>query len=157
MQKITPFLWFDDQAEQAARFYVSLFKNSKITNISYYGENAPRPAGMAFMVNFVLDGEEFMALNGGPEFKFSEAISLYVDCESQAEVDHLWARLTEGGQEIQCGWLRDRFGLVWQIVPSGMTDYINGKDAAAAQRAMQVMLQMKKLDLDQIRRAYENR
>jgi len=155
MQKITPFLWFDDQAEEATNFYVSLFENSKITSISYYGEGGPRPQGMVFTVNFVLDGQEFIALNGGPEFKFTEAVSFYVDCPTQAEVDRLWESLTEGGEEVQCGWLKDKYGLTWQIVPTGLGNLLNGKDAEGSRRAMQAMLQMKKIDIEKMRRAYE--
>jgi predicted 3-demethylubiquinone-9 3-methyltransferase (glyoxalase superfamily) len=155
MQKITPFLWFDDQAEEAAKFYVSLFENSRITSITYYGEGNRRPPGLVFTVNFILDGQEFVALNGGPEFKFNEAVSFYVDCPTQAEVDRLWERLTAGGEEVQCGWLKDKFGLTWQIVPSGLVDLINGKDAEGSRRALQAMFQMKKLDIEQMRQAYE--
>ena len=154
MQKITPFLWFDTQAEEAASFYVSLFPNSAITNISHNTSGAPSPQGV-FMVNFVLDGQEFIALNGGPAFKFNEAVSFFVDCATQAEVDRLWDKLTEGGAEVQCGWLKDKYGLSWQIVPSGLNELLNGKDAEGARRAMQAMLKMKKLDLEQMRQAYE--
>jgi len=155
MQKITPFLWFDHQAEEAANFYVSLFKNSKIVSITRSGEAGPGPAGSAMMVTFQLDGQEFMALNGGPHFKFTEAFSMFVNCESQAEVDALWAKLTEGGEESMCGWLKDKYGLSWQIVPSGFTEYLYGKDSEKSGRAMQAMLQMRKLDLEKIRQAYE--
>ena len=156
MHKINPFLWFDTQAEQAANFYVSLFKNSKINNVTRYGEGAPGPAGTVMTVDFELDGQQFVALNGGPIFKFTEAISFMVRCESQAEVDRLWAKLTaDGGVESQCGWLKDRYGLSWQIVPDGLNDYIAGKDAQKAQCALQAMLKMKKLDIDQLRLAYE--
>ena len=156
MQRITPFLWFDHQAEEAARFYVSLFPNSMITGISHYGEGSPLPAGTAMTVNFKLDGQEFIALNGGPVYHFNPAISFFVDCPDQEEVDRLWARLTEDGEEVQCGWLTDKFGLSWQIVPSGLNDLLGGPDPAAAQRAMQAMLKMKKLDLAKMRQAYEN-
>jgi predicted 3-demethylubiquinone-9 3-methyltransferase (glyoxalase superfamily) len=157
MQKITPFLWFDRQAEEAANFYISLFKDSKIVSISRYGEGAPGPQGTAMSVNFVLEGQEFIALNGGPEFTFTPAISFFVDCATQAEVDRLWEKLTEGGEEVQCGWLKDKFGLSWQIVPSGLTELLNGKDPEGARRAMQAMLKMKKLDLEMMRQAYEQR
>ena len=155
MQKITPFLWFDHQAEEAANFYTSLFKDSKIVSISRYGEGGPGPQGTVMTVNFQLEGQDFIALNGGPEFTFSPAISFFVDCATQAEVDRLWDKLTEGGEEVQCGWLKDKFGLSWQIVPSGLSDLLNGKDAEGSRRAMQAMLQMKKLDLVKMRQAYD--
>jgi predicted 3-demethylubiquinone-9 3-methyltransferase (glyoxalase superfamily) len=157
MQKITPFLWFDHQAEEAANFYISLFKDSKIVSISRYGEGGPGLPGAVMTVNFQLEGQEFIALNGGPEFTFSPAISFFVDCATQAEVDRLWENLTEGGEEVQCGWLKDKFGLSWQIVPSGLSDLLNGKDADGSRRAMQAMLQMKKIDLAKMREAYEQR
>ena len=156
MQKITPFLWFDHQAEEAAHFYTSLFKDSRITGISYYGEGGPGPQGSVFTVNFVLEGQEFIALNGGPTFKFNESISFFVDCPTQAEVDRLWDKLTEGGEEVQCGWLKDKYGLTWQIVPSGLNELLNGQDAEGSRRAMQAMLQMKKLDIEKLRQAYEH-
>jgi predicted 3-demethylubiquinone-9 3-methyltransferase (glyoxalase superfamily) len=155
MQKITPFLWFDSQAEQAANFYVSLFKDSRITNVSRYGEGGPGPQGSVMAVNFQLEGQDFSALNGGPEFQFTPAISFFVDCATQEEVDRLWDKLTEGGEEVQCGWLKDKYGLSWQIVPSGLNDLLNGRDAAGSRRAMQAMLQMKKIDLEKMRQAYE--
>jgi predicted 3-demethylubiquinone-9 3-methyltransferase (glyoxalase superfamily) len=155
MQKITPFLWFDYQAEEAANFYTSLFQDSRIVSISYYGEGAPLPPGTAMTVNFQLEGQEFIALNGGPVFNFNPAISFFVDCMTQAEVNRLWEKLTEGGEEVQCGWLKDKYGLSWQIVPSGLSDLLNGKDAEGSRRAMQAMLQMKKLDIEKMRLAYE--
>jgi predicted 3-demethylubiquinone-9 3-methyltransferase (glyoxalase superfamily) len=155
MPKITPFLWFDALAEEAANFYTSLFKNSKIISISRYSDGGPKPQGTVMAVTFQLEGQEFIALNGGPEFKFSPAISFYVDCPSQAEVDRLWENLSDGGEEVQCGWLKDKYGLSWQIVPSGLSDLLNGKDADGSRRAMQAMLQMKKLDIEKLRRAYE--
>jgi len=155
MQKITPFLWFDDQAEEAASLYASLFKNSKIKGINRYGEGAPRPAGMVMTVTFQLDGQEFTALNGGPEFKFTEAVSLFVNCETQEEVDRLWEKLSEGGEKGRCGWLKDKFGLSWQIVPSGLMELLQGEDPGKSQKAMQAMLQMGKLDINELRRAYE--
>jgi len=155
MQKITPFLWFDYQAEEAARFYISIFKNSKITGITRYGKAGPGPDGSVMTVSFELDGQELTALNGGPQFKFTEAISLVVDCETQAEVDTLWKKLTEGGEEVQCGWLKDKYGLSWQIVPSGLNELLYGKDAERSRRAMEAMLQMKKLDIAKIQQAYE--
>ncbi len=155
MQKIVTFLWFDNEAEEAAKLYVSLFKNSKITGIHRYGEAGPRPAGTVMTVTFQLDGQEFTALNGGPEFKFTEAISLYVNCESQDEVDRLWNKLTEGGQPGPCGWLKDRFGLSWQIVPTALPEMLSDPDPRKSQAAMQAMLQMSKLDIAVLRQAYE--
>ena len=155
MQKITTFLWFDNQAEEAAKFYISIFKNSRIISISHYGEAGPRPAGSVLTVNFQLEGQEFIALNGGPEFKFTEAISLFVDCADQAEVDDLWARLTAGGEESMCGWLKDKYGLSWQIVPRQLFDLINSPDAEKSRRATEAMFQMRKIDLERIRRASE--
>jgi predicted 3-demethylubiquinone-9 3-methyltransferase (glyoxalase superfamily) len=156
MQKITTFLWFDDQAEEAANLYISIFKNSKILGVSRYGEGSPGQPGKVMTVNFQLNGQEFIALNGGPEFKFSEAISLYVNCETQAEVDELWVKLiAEGGEESQCGWLKDKFGLSWQIVPTALGGLIGGPDPVKAQKAMQAMLKMKKLDIAALQRAYD--
>ena len=154
MQKIRTFLWFDDKAEEAAKFYVSVFKSSKILKVSRYPEGSPGDsAGKVMTVNFELEGQEFIALNGGPDFRFTEAISLFVNCESQAEVDELWEKLTEGGEESQCGWLKDRYGLSWQIVPSALMRMIEDKDPAKAKRAMQAMLQMKKIDIATLERA----
>ncbi len=153
MQKIVPFLWFDNEAEEAAQFYTSIFKNSRITGVSRYTEGAPRPAGTAMTVSFELAGQEFTALNGGPEFKFNESISFYVNCETQAEVDYFWEKLTAGGQEVQCGWLKDKFGVSWQIVPTRLGELLGDKDPQKAQRAMQAMLQMKKLDIAALERA----
>jgi predicted 3-demethylubiquinone-9 3-methyltransferase (glyoxalase superfamily) len=155
MQKITPFLWFDTQAEEAAAFYCSLFQNSKITNVSRYGAAGPGPEGTAMSVSFTLDGQEFTALNGGPLYKFTEAISMFVNCETQVEVDALWQKLTAGGEEGQCGWLKDKFGLSWQIVPAGLGGLLGGKDSRKSQRAMQAMLQMKKLDIEKLKAAYD--
>jgi predicted 3-demethylubiquinone-9 3-methyltransferase (glyoxalase superfamily) len=154
-QKITTFLWFDNNAEEAANFYTSIFKNSKILSLSHYGEAGPGPKGSVMSVTFQLEGQEFMALNGGPYFKFTEAISLFVDCATQAEVDDLWARLSAGGQEGQCGWLKDKFGLSWQIVPSELNELLGGRDVEGSNRAMQAMLQMKKIDIAKMRKAYE--
>jgi predicted 3-demethylubiquinone-9 3-methyltransferase (glyoxalase superfamily) len=154
MQKIRTFLWFDDKAEEAAKFYASIFKNSRILNISRYPEGSPGDsAGKVMTVNFELEGQEFIALNGGPDFRFTEAISLFVNCENQAEVDELWVKLTDGGEESQCGWLKDRYGLSWQIVPSALMRMIEDKDPAKAKRAMQAMLQMKKIDIATLERA----
>jgi len=155
MQKITPFLWFDDQAEEAMKFYVSLFKDSKILSISRYGEGEPGRPGQVRTGTFRLNGQEFMALNGGPIFKFTEAVSFFVDCETQQEVDTLWEKLSEGGEEGQCGWLKDRFGLSWQIVPSILGKLLNDPDAVKAGRVMQAMLQMRKLDIAKLMQAYE--
>ena len=154
IQKITPFLWFDHQAEEAARFYTSVFKNSKIEVVTYYGEAGPGPKGSVMTVAFELDGQKFTALNGGPHFKFTEAISFVVNCETQQEVDQLWAKLTAGGQEVQCGWLKDKYGLSWQIVPIAMVEMIKDKDAARSQRVLKAMYQMKKLDLVLLEQAY---
>lgn len=154
MPKITPFLWFDDNAEEAAKFYVSIFKNSKIGTVARYPEGAPGKAGSVMTVAFTLDGQEFMALNGGPHFKFNEAISLVVNCRDQAEIDEIWEKLTAGGgAEVQCGWLKDKFGLSWQIVPCNMGELMAGTDAEGARRAMQAMLQMKKLDIATLQQA----
>ena len=160
MQKIVPFLWFDTQAEEAANFYVSIFKNSKITDVSRYGEAGPGPAGSAMVVEFQLEGQDFMALNGGQTGSTFPgpapgAIALYVNCETQAEVDRLWEKLSEGGKKVQCGWLTDKYGFSWNIVPVGISDYIAGPDPEKAQRAMQAMLKMEKLDIDALRRVYE--
>ena len=156
MQKITPFLWFDSQAEEAAQHYVSIFRNSKILSVARYGDAGPGPKGSAMTVQFQLEGQEFTALNGGPHFKFNEAISLLVNCETQPEVDDLWAKLTAGGgQESQCGWLKDKFGLSWQIVPVGLGRMLQDKDPAKSRRVMEAMLQMRKLDLAKLKSAYE--
>jgi predicted 3-demethylubiquinone-9 3-methyltransferase (glyoxalase superfamily) len=160
-QRITPFLWFDNQAEEAANFYVSMFKNSKINGVACYDDESARasgrPKGSVMTVAFELDGQEFTALNGGPLFKFSEALSLVVHCETQAEVDHFWARLTAGGEEIQCGWLKDRFGVSWQVVPEVLLQMLQDKDPQKAKRVMAAMLQMKKINIDGLARAYEGR
>ena len=155
MNKITPFLWFDDKAEEAMNFYISIFKNSKVLNISRYGKEAPYPEGTAFLVTFQLDGQEVMALNAGPEFKFTEALSMYVNCENQAEVDELWEKLSEGGEKSQCGWLKDKFGLSRQIVPTALGVLMNDKDPEKAKRVMAAMLKMNKIDIKGLQRAYE--
>jgi predicted 3-demethylubiquinone-9 3-methyltransferase (glyoxalase superfamily) len=147
MQKISPFLWFDSEAEEAANFYVSLFDDSAITDISRYPEGSPGPAGQVMSVNFRLAGQEFMALNAGPEFRFTEAISLFVHCKDQNEVDRLWSKLTDGGEESQCGWLKDRWGLSWQIIPDRLGELLGDPDPGRSQRAMQAMLQMQKIDI----------
>ena len=147
MPKIIPNLWFDTQGQEAAEFYVSVFPNSEITNVSHYGEAGPRPAGTVMTVDFVLDGQPFTAINGGPEFTFDETVSFLVTCADQEEVDHYWAKLGDGGEEGPCGWLKDRYGLSWQIVPNALEELINDPDQARAQRAMAAMLGMKKLDV----------
>jgi predicted 3-demethylubiquinone-9 3-methyltransferase (glyoxalase superfamily) len=150
MQKITPFLWFNDKAEEAMHFYVSIFRNSKVGTVTRAG-----PGGPVFSVTFTLDGQEFYALNGGPMYKFTPAISLFVNCETQPEVDELWRKLTDGGAEQPCGWLTDRYGLSWQIVPSVLGRLLGDQDRAKADRAMQAMLRMKKLDIAGLQRAYD--
>lgn len=154
MQKITPWLWFDTQAEEAATFYTSVFPNSRVLEVSRYGEAGPRPAGEVMTVSFELDGEQFAALNGGPEFTFSEAVSFQVACESQEEVDRYWAVLTaDGGQESQCGWLKDKFGVSWQIVPTSLGEILGDPDPERARRATEAMLKMSRLDIAALRRA----
>jgi predicted 3-demethylubiquinone-9 3-methyltransferase (glyoxalase superfamily) len=153
-QRITPFLWFDGQAEEAAKFYVSIFPNSKVGSTSRYGEGGPGPKGSVMTVAFELDGLSFTALNGGPMFKFTEALSLVVHCESQAEVDHYWTKLSAGGSEVQCGWLKDKYGLSWQIVPNALMEFIQDKDPAKSQRVMAAMMQMKKIDIAGLKAAY---
>ena len=158
MQKITTYLWFDDDAEEAMKFYTSLFKNSKILSTSRYPEGSPGKPGTLMTGSFQLDGQEFMALNGGPQFQFTEAISLLVNCETQQEVDELWAKLTaDGGQESQCGWLKDKFGVSWQIIPKQLGEMIGDKDPAKAKRAVDAMLKMKKIDLKALERARDGR
>jgi len=154
MSRITPCLWFDGQAEEAANYYVSLFPNSGIGSVSRYGEGSPFPAGTAMMVEFVLDGQTFQALNGGPQFRFTEAVSLSIDCADQAEVDYYWDHLTEGGEESMCGWLKDRFGVSWQIIPTRMLALLKSPDVAGRDRAFAAMLEMKKLDIAAIEAAF---
>src|SRR5213594_5204354 len=160
-QKITPCLWFDSQAEEAAKFYTSIFKNSKIEATTYYDEEsskaAGRPKGSVLTVDFQVEGQSFMALNGGPVFKFTEAVSFVVNCENQKEVDYFWEKLAAGGQEIECGWLKDKFGLSWQVVPTVMMEMLKDKDAQKSQRAMAAMLKMKKLDIAELERAYQGK
>jgi predicted 3-demethylubiquinone-9 3-methyltransferase (glyoxalase superfamily) len=153
MQKITPFLWFDGNAEEAANFYISIFKNSKLGKISRYGDAGPGPKGTAMSVTFQLEGQEFYALNGGPQFKFTPAISLFVNCETQQEVDDLWEKLSAGGRTDRCGWLQDKFGLSWQIIPTVLGQLLGDKDPQRAKRAMQAMLQMTKLDIKKLQQA----
>ena len=154
MQKISPFLWFDHQAEEAVNFYVSIFKNSKIVTTSRYGDEGPGPKGTVMVVRFQLEGQEFMALNGGPQFTFSPAISFVVHCKNQSEVDELWEKLSAGGAKHQCGWLQDRFGVSWQVVPTVLGEMLADKDAERARRVMHAMLQMEKLDIAKLEEAY---
>lgn len=157
MQKITPFLWFDDKAEEAMNFYCSVFKNSKKGSVTLYGEAGPGPKGTVMYVAFELEGQEFMALNAGPQFSFTPAISFFVNCETQEEVDYFWEKLSEGGRKDQCGWLQDKYGLSWQIVPSVLGRILSDPDAVKSQRAMKAMMQMKKLDIEGLKRAFEGR
>ena len=154
MQKITPFLWFDGKAEEAANFYTSIFKNSKILNVARYGEAGPGPKGTVMTVTFQLEGQQFIALNGGPHYTFSPAISFFVDCETQAEVDELWEKLSPGGGKQQCGWLDDKFGVTWQIVPKALIELMQDKDPVKSQRVFKAMLQMTRIDIEGLRRAY---
>jgi predicted 3-demethylubiquinone-9 3-methyltransferase (glyoxalase superfamily) len=154
MQKITPYLWFDNNAEEAINFYTSIFKNSKLLNITRYGEGGPGPEGGVMIATFELNGQEFIALNGGPQFKFSEAISLHVSCQTQEEVDYLWSKLTEGGEEQPCGWLKDKFGLSWQIIPVALHEMLGDPDPVKAQSVMKAMLQMKKIDTEKLKQAH---
>jgi predicted 3-demethylubiquinone-9 3-methyltransferase (glyoxalase superfamily) len=153
IQKITPFLWFDHHAEEAANFYTSIFPNSKIVKVIRYGKNSPGPAGSVMTVEFQLEGQTFVALNGGPVFKFTEAVSFVVNCQSQDEVDRYWEKLSAGGAEVQCGWLKDKFGLSWQIVPTALPELLNDPDPKKAERVMKVMLTMKKLDIAALKKA----
>ena len=153
MQKITPNLWFDNQGEEAANFYTSVFKNSRILDVTHYGQAGPGEPGAVMTVTFELDGQQFVAINGGPQFTFDEAVSFEIRCEDQAEVDYFWDRLTEEGQESQCGWLKDKFGVSWQVVPAGLTELIGNPDPARSQRAMQALLGMRKIDLAEVERA----
>jgi len=154
MQKITPFLWFDSNAEEAANFYTSIFKNSIILSVARYGEAGPRPKGSAMTVTFQLGGQQFIALNGGPHYTFSPAISFFVNCETQAEVDEFWNKLSAGGKEVQCGWLQDKFGVSWQIIPNALMELMSDKDPVKSQRVFKAMLQMTKIDIEGLKRAY---
>ena len=160
-QRITPCLWFDSEAEEAVKFYTSIFKNSKIDGTTSYDEAsskaAGRPKGSVLTVDFQLEGQSFMALNGGPVFKFTEAVSFVINCENQKEIDYFWEKLTAGGQEVECGWLKDKFGLSWQVVPTIMIEMLKDKDAQKSQRAMAAMLTMKKLDVAKLERAYQGK
>jgi predicted 3-demethylubiquinone-9 3-methyltransferase (glyoxalase superfamily) len=155
--KIKPCLWFDTEGEEAAEYYTSIFENSRITSVARYGTAGPRPAGTVMIVEFELDGQELIALNGGPQFKFTEAVSLEVTCETQEEVDRLWETLSEGGEKGPCGWLKDRYGLSWQIVPRILNELVQDEDPEKAQRVMAAMLQMGKIEIEGLRRAYEGR
>ena len=157
MSKITPCLWFDNQAEDAARFYASTIKNSKIGTIARYGDVGPGPKGGVMTVMFTLDGQEYMGLNGGPHFKLTEAFSLIVNCDSQKEVDALWEKFSEGGEKSQCGWVKDKFGVSWQIVPKVLEKLMSGKDPARSQRVMKALLQMTKLDIKTLQKAYDGK
>jgi predicted 3-demethylubiquinone-9 3-methyltransferase (glyoxalase superfamily) len=164
MQKITPFLWFDDQAEEAAKFYTSIFKNSKIGRILRYGEeaakvsNSGRPVGSVLTIEFEIEGQKFVALNGGPDFKFNESVSFVVNCETQKEVDYFWEKLTaDGGEESQCGWLKDKFAVSWQVTPTVLIDMLHDKDFAKAERVMKAMLQMQKIDIEKLKTAYRGK
>ncbi|EEF57950.1 VOC family protein [Pedosphaera parvula] len=158
MQKITPFLWFDNEAEEAMKFYTSIFKKSKIVSVTKYGEAGPGPKGTVMSAIFQLNGQEFYALNGGPSFKFSPAISFFVKCETQKEIDYYWKKLSAGGGEtLQCGWLRDKFGVSWQIVPPILIELLGDKDPVKSQRVMQAMLKMTKLDIKKLKKAYQQK
>ena len=156
MQKITPFLWFDGKAEEAMKFYTSIFRNSKIGSITRYGETGPGLKGTVMTATFQLEGLEFVALNGGPHFKFNEAISFVVNCETQKEVDWFWEKLSQGGKTQQCGWLKDKYGVSWQIVPTTLEKLLSGKNTTKSERVMQAMLQMAKLDIKKLKQAYEH-
>jgi predicted 3-demethylubiquinone-9 3-methyltransferase (glyoxalase superfamily) len=155
VQKITPFLWFDNQAEEAVNFYVSLFRNSKINSIKRYGDAGPGPKGSVMIATFQLEGQDFIALNGGPTFKFTPALSLYVDCETQSEVDQLWEDLSDGGRKDRCGWLQDKYGLSWQIIPRALQQLMGDSDPQKSARVMQAMLQMDKIDIAALKKAYD--
>ena len=156
-QKITPFLWFDANAEEATNFYTSIFKNSEIISVSRYGEGSPGQPGKVMTTTFILDGQPFTALNGGPHLKFTEAIQFFVSCETQEEVDELWEKLTEGGEESQCGWLKDKFGLSWQIIPTALGELMGDPDPEKSRRVMEAMLQMHKIDIEKLKQAHEGR
>ena len=156
MPKITPFLWFDNNAEEAANFYASIFKDSKIKGTQRYGDGGPGPKGSVMVVNFTIEGQEFTALNGGPNYKFTEAVSFMVHCKTQEEVDHYYSKLTaDGGEEVACGWVKDKFGLTWQITPDIFLEFIGDKDKVKSQRVMQAMMQMRKIDIAKLKHAYE--
>jgi predicted 3-demethylubiquinone-9 3-methyltransferase (glyoxalase superfamily) len=154
MQKITPFLWFDGKAEEAANFYVSIFKNSKIDHVSRYGDAGPGPKGSVMIVSFQVEGQSFTALNGGPQYKFTPAISLFVNCQDQAEVDHLWEKLSTGGATQQCGWLTDKYGVTWQIIPKALMELMQDKDPVKSQRVFKAMMKMNKIEVEDLKKAY---
>jgi predicted 3-demethylubiquinone-9 3-methyltransferase (glyoxalase superfamily) len=154
MQKITPYLWFNGKAEDAMNFYISIFKNSKIVNVTRNGKGGPGPEGTVMTATFQLDGQEFFALNGGPQFPFTEAISFFVDCKTQEEVDALWDKLSEGGEKSRCGWLKDKYGLSWQIVPSALGELLGDKDPEKSKRVMEALLKMDKIDIKTLKKAY---
>jgi predicted 3-demethylubiquinone-9 3-methyltransferase (glyoxalase superfamily) len=155
MQKITPFLWFDNQAEEAMKFYTSVFKNSKIVDVRRYGDGAPLPKGTVMTGSFIIEGQEFMVLNGGPQFKFTEAVSFFIKCETQEEIDDMWKKLSDGGQEQPCGWVKDKFGLSWQVVPPILGKLLGDKDPEKSKRVLHAMLQMKKIDIAKLQKAYD--
>ncbi|SRR5712691_953492 len=155
MRKITPFLWFDAEAEEAANFYVSIFPNSKVLDVTRYGDAGPGPKGTVMVATFQLEGQEFIALNGGPQFTFTEAISFVVNCETQKEVDEFWEKLSAGGEKSRCGWLKDKYGLSWQIVPTILREMMQDKDARKSQRVMEAMLQMDKIDIQGLKQAFD--
>jgi predicted 3-demethylubiquinone-9 3-methyltransferase (glyoxalase superfamily) len=157
MPKISPFLWFDNQAEEAVNFYTSVFRNSKVGRVMRHGDAGPGPSGSVMTASFEIEGQQFVALNGGPMFRFTEAVSFVVNCETQAEVDHYWDKLVEGGTPQQCGWLKDRFGLSWQVVPTVLVDMMGDQDAAKSGRVVEAMMKMVKIDIPTLRRAYEGR
>lgn len=157
MPRISTFLWFDTEAEEAARFYTSIFKNSKIKTITHYGDPGPGPKGSVMTVSFELDGHDFVGLNGGPVFKFTEAISLAIECKNQEEIDYYWEKLSAGGEKVECGWLKDMYGLSWQVVPKAMIEMLSDRDQEKVDRVMTAMLGMKKLDMAELERAYDGR
>jgi len=157
MQKITPFLWFDNNAEEAMNYYVSIFKNSKVLNVTHYGDAGPGPKGTVMTAEFELDGQKFVGLNGGPQFKFTWAISFVVNCETQEEVDYFWEKLSEGGEESRCGWVKDKFGLWWQVTPRILGELVGDKDPEKSKRVMEAMMQMGKIEIEPLKRAYEGK
>jgi predicted 3-demethylubiquinone-9 3-methyltransferase (glyoxalase superfamily) len=157
MEKITPFLWFDTQAEEAMNFYISIFPNSKVLQVTHYGDTGPGPKGTVMTAKFQLNGQEFVALNGGPSFKFTEAISFVVNCETQEEIDEYWEKLSAGGEKSQCGWLKDKYGLSWQIVPAALGEMFKDKDGSKADRVMKALMEMDKLEIKKLKEAYDGK